>query len=132
MHGVEHLPHKRRKSECKECGSILRGVEHLPPQAHQEPVQGMRGVPGVEHLPPQAREEPVQGLSPQCPVRMDRWQRGAGNPREARLARRPCQDQSLVTLPRPLTTIMTFLTLIVAGLPLSIIKKSSIHSRGSG
>ena len=35
----------------------MRGGEHLPAPAHQEPVQGVRGG---EHLPAPAPKEPMQ------------------------------------------------------------------------
>ena len=37
----------------------VRGGEHLPAPAHQEPMQGVRGG---EHLPAPAREEQMQGV----------------------------------------------------------------------
>ena len=38
----------------------VRGREHLPAPAHQEPMQGVRGR---EHLPAPAHQDPMQGVS---------------------------------------------------------------------
>ena len=51
----EHLPPPAHKERMQG----VRGLEHLSPPAHTEPMQGVRGG---EHLPPPAHKKQMQGV----------------------------------------------------------------------
>jgi hypothetical protein len=55
------MPHDCQRNQCKEClrGSARNAADRrCASMTDKEPVQG---VPGVEHMPPQAHQEHVQG-----------------------------------------------------------------------